>query len=68
VATNDRDDWVIEDGVCVPQFFVSGTESGTEGVKVISVPEFSVTKSAVFVSLDTGQAVCRNFADFQSQL
>jgi hypothetical protein len=39
--------------------------SVARGVRVISVPEFIATKSAVFLDLSSGDAVLRNFADFQ---
>jgi DNA polymerase delta subunit 2 len=69
IASNDKDYLVIEDED-LPEFFVCGLadtfeESNVEGVRVISVPEFASTKSAVFLDLATGDAVQRNFADFQ---
>jgi DNA polymerase delta subunit 2 len=58
----DEDDW--------PHVFVCGladefASSVARGVRVISVPEFVATKSAVFFDLASGDAVLRNFADFQ---
>jgi hypothetical protein len=35
------------------------------GVRVISIPQVNLTQSAVFLDLSTGEAVLRNFADFQ---
>jgi DNA polymerase delta subunit 2 len=69
VASSDKDYLVLEDGD-IPHVFVSGLADEFEdstifGVRVISIPQFNLTHSAVFLDLSTGEAVLRNFADFQ---
>jgi hypothetical protein len=65
--SDTRDMLVIEE---LPNVFVCGCadefdQSDLNGVRVISVPAFSETKSAVFYHMESGQATLRSFAPLQ---